>query len=128
MSRGWLVLVALLIGATVVAAEKILFTLLTGRPLSLTSDVALVNALFAAIPFLVLAVSRRTGRLPWLVGVAVTAALWGWVLYEGVSYQWNPDGTGANIGLGLIMLASPLFITAIVLTVDALKRRRSARA
>ena len=127
MSRWYLLVAALLIGIGVVAVQGILFSLLTGRPLTYSSDVEPVQATIAAIPYLALAIAgARRGR-PWLVGLSLTLILWGSLLYDGVSAQWYPDGSGANIGLGLIMLASPLFITPIVLGVHAAQRRALAR-
>ena len=128
MARAWLMVIALSIGVGVVAAENILFTSLTGRPLVFASDVEPVTAVLVAIPYLGLALARARRLLPWIVGLALTLALWGYALYSGVSYQWNPDGSGANIGLGLMMLASPFIISPIVLGVHALQRRGSARS
>ena len=128
MSRRWLLLVALLIGVVVVAADDFLFSVLTGRPLSFASDVEPVNALVVAIPYLVLALAGARRVPPWAVGLALTLSLWGYGLYDGVSYQWHPDGSGADIGLGLIMLASPVFITAAVLAVHFVQRRGFAPA
>jgi hypothetical protein len=63
-------------------------------------------------------------KLPWLIALALTLALWGNLLFEGVSYQRHPDGSGANIGIGLIMMASPIAIAAIGLAVHALQQWR----
>src|SRR3954470_20444218 len=127
MSRSWLLAAALAIGVFVVAADAILFSALTGRPLSFASDVEPVNAIIVAIPYLALALSGARRALPWLVGLALTLSLWGYYLYEGVSYQWHPDGSGTDIGLGLIMLASPLFISAVVLAIHVVQRRAPDR-
>lgn len=128
MNRLWLVLAALGIGAAVVAAEDLLFSLLTGRPLSFAADVQPVSALFVALPFLVLAITGARTRLPWLVGLALTLGLWGYFLNAGVSYQWHPDGSGVNIGLAFIMLASPLVFTPILLAVHMLQARQARRS
>lgn len=128
MARVWLVIIALSIGVGVVAAKAALFTSLTGRPLVFSWDVAPVNALLVAIPYLGLALAGATRLLPWLIGLALTLSLWGYSLYSGVRYQWNPDGSGANIGLGLMMMVSPFIILPIVLGVDAVQRRASARS
>jgi hypothetical protein len=110
-----------------VAGQGILFSLLTGRPLAYSSDVEPVQAIIAAIPYLALAIAGAGRMRPWLVGLSLTLFLWGFLLYDGVSAQWHPDGSGANIGLGLIMLASPFFITPIVLGVHAAQQRALAR-
>jgi hypothetical protein len=118
-------LLALVIGVLVVAVNALLFTLLTGRPLVYANDVEPYQVTIVAIPFLVLALIGVGDRRPWQVGLALTLALWGFILLDGVRYQWNPDGSGANIGLGLIMMISPLFITAISVATH-LHRRRAA--
>ena len=112
-----------------IAAESGLFSLLTGRPLNLAEEwgVFLVQMLIVAAPFGLLAILGIASRLPWLVGLALTISLWGYVLFEGVSYQWHPDGSGANIGLGLFMLVSPVFIAGICLGAHAWLRRRDHR-
>jgi hypothetical protein len=73
---------------------------------------------------------RRCGdwhaeKAPWVVRLAFTVLLWGYYLYSGVSYQWHPSGTGANIGLGLMMLISPIFITAACDSVYLGQRRKT---
>lgn len=128
MNRWSLLLAALLIGVGVVAADNLLFSLLTGRPVHFAGDVEPANAVTVAFPYLILALVGGRRLLPWAVGLAFTLGLWGYLLYDGVSYQWHPDGSGANIGLGLIMMASPIFITPLVLAVHAWQRREVARA
>lgn len=112
-SRWWLAIAAVAIGVAIVATQSLAFSFLTGRPMAFAGDVEPVQVTLVAFPFLILALLGARRWLPWLVGLVITVALWGWVLFEGVRYQWNPDGSGANIGLGLIMLASPLVITAL---------------
>ena len=116
-------LLAVAIGVAVVAICDGLFTLLTGRPITFESDVAPFQVGIVAAPFLVLAILGVRQRRPWLVGLALTFSLWGYYLFEGVRYQWSPDGSGANIGLGLIMLASPLVITPICVEIYRRQRR-----
>ena len=111
ISGWWLFLAAVIIGVLVVGGTNLVFSLLTGRPFSFASDVDLM--VLVAFPFLILALLGARQWLPWVVGLVPTVALWGWYLYAGVSYQRNSDGSGANIGLGLILLASPLVISAI---------------
>lgn len=112
----------MLIGVGIVGLEALLFSLLSGRPMTFASDVEPVNAFIVAFPFLILAAIRNSDLLPWLTGLALQLALWGYALHNGVSYQRKPDGTGANIGLGLIMIASPIFITLACLAAAAVQR------
>jgi hypothetical protein len=127
MSRWWLILGAVIIGISVVAVDELAFTALTGRPLTFASDVEPVAATIAAIPYLILASMGARRALPWIVGLTLTLSLWGYKLYSGVSYQWNPDGTGANIGLGILMLFSPIFISPVVVAVHLAQRRAPKR-
>jgi hypothetical protein len=115
---------ALAIGPVVAGGNAIAFSLLTDRPMSQEGGPIIFESALVSIPFIAIALTGTLRKAPWLVGLALTLALWGYILYEGVTYQWYPDGTGANIGLGLILLASPVFITAICLGVYWLQRRR----
>lgn len=105
------------------------FSLLTGSPLDLADEWAgfLFQMLIAAAPFAFLALAGIGDRLPWLVGLGLTLALWGYALFDDVSHQWHPDGSGANIGLGLVMLASPLFIAGACFGACAWQLRRGRR-
>jgi len=118
--------IALLLGIAVAAGTAIAFQLLTGRAIDLGSEAGPLasQALLAAAPFAALALAGARRPLPWLSALAPTLLLWGWFLAAGLSYQWHPDGTGANIGLGLIMLASPLPIGAVGLAVHFRQKRR----
>jgi len=116
-------LLAPALGGGVVVGHWLAFSLLTGRPFDPDDKlVFLWHMLSVAAPFALLAL-MDVGRWPWLTALALTLAFWGYTLWEGVSYQWNSDGSGANIGLGLIMLVSPLFIAGASLGVFALQER-----
>jgi hypothetical protein len=117
---------ALAIGPLVAGGEAIAFSLLTGRSMSEEWGVIAFQSLLVSFPFIAVALTGTIKKAPWLVGLALTLSLWGYGLYRGVSYQWHPDGSGADIGLGLIMLASPLPITAICLGIYWLQRRTSS--
>ena len=114
---------ALAIGPLVAGGTAIAFSLLTGRSLNHEWGNIAVQAALVSVPFIAVALTGTLRKAPWLVGLALTVILWGYYLYEGVSYQWRPDGTGADIGLGFMMLASPVVITAICLGVHWLQRR-----
>jgi len=118
--------IALLLGVAVAAGTAVVFQLLTGRATGLGSEAGplTAQALLAAAPFAALALAGARRPLPWLSALALTLLLWGWFLAAGISYQWHPDGSGANIGLGLVMLASPLPIGAVGLAVHFRQKRR----
>ena len=116
---------AVLIGPAIVGGDALAFSALTGRPLSLSAEsgVLLFQVLLVAAPFLILSLAGTRDRLPWLTALVLTLALWGYSLFDGVRYQWSGDASGANIGLGLVMLVSPLFIAGAALAVHAWRRR-----
>ena len=116
---------ALAIGPLVAGGTAVAFSLLTGRSLSHEWGNIALQALVVSVPFIAVALTGTLRKLPWLVGLALTVTLWGYSLYTGVNYQWHPDGTGADIGLGFMMLASPVVITAICLGVHWLQRRNA---
>jgi hypothetical protein len=109
----------------VVAGEALGFSALTGRPLDLAAErgVLLFQVAIVAAPFLLLALAGTRDKLPWLVAFALTLALWGYLLFDGVRYHWSGDTSGANIGLGLILLVSPLVIAGAAMAAYAWRRR-----
>jgi len=120
---------AIAISVLIVGGAVLAFSLLTGRQLDLEeeSGVLLFQVLLVAAPFLLLALAGVRRRAPWLTGLALTLAFWSYYVFEGVSYQRHPDGSGANIGLGLLMMASPVFITAAIVAVHVWHRSRGRR-
>lgn len=59
-----------------------------------------------AVPFAALVVTRTRDWLAWALAVLLTAAVWGWHLHD------LSQNTGANIGLGIIMmLVAPVVIS-----------------
>jgi len=72
---------------------------------------AAVQLGLVSVPFLLLAFLHVASRTPWLVGMALTFGLWGYFAYDVLAHR--HEGRGVNIGLSLIMLASPLLISAI---------------
>lgn len=69
-------------------------------------DVALMQFAIAAFPYGVLIATQASWRA-WAGAACITALAWGFFTYE-VARPY--EGGGANIGLGLLMLASPAFV------------------
>ncbi len=115
--RPILFALALSIGLVTVVAVHGFFWLATGKTLNLADEWGnfLAHILIAAAPFGLLALAGIRNRAAWLVGLALTAAFWGYYLFVGIRYQLSGDRSGANIGLGLVMLLSPLIISAACL-------------
>lgn len=77
----------------------------------------LFQVLLIAAPFGLLSISGIKSKVPWLVGVALTVAFWGYYLFTGVRYQLSGDRSGVDFGLAFAMLLSPLIIFAICFAV-----------
>jgi hypothetical protein len=114
------------IGILVTAGERFIFAAALERPVDLSEpDVLVMNTLLAAIPFLLLAKRFSTRALPWLLAIAVTGWLHWWYLSMGIEYQRDPDASGVPILEALIMLISPLPISALALITDNIMRRQA---
>lgn len=92
-----------------------------------------INASWAAAPFAALAwvaSACRWGARRWRrasrVGLVVTALFWLWVAIEGVLAQTVRSGGGADIGLGVVMLALPALVLALMLVVGVASRDRAS--
>lgn len=116
---------ALAIGVLTVVLVNGAIYLLTDISLNLAEEwfTFLIQIAIVSAPFVLLAGLGIRNKLPWIVGLLLTFAFWGYYLFEGVSYRWYPDGSGADIGLGLIMLFSPIPIAALCLATWVLQRR-----
>ena len=114
---------ALAIGPIVAGGSAIAVSLLTGRSLG---GLIVWQSILVSLPFIAIALTGTLRKTPWLVGLALTLALWGYILCEVVSHIWYPDGSGADIfGLALIELTSTLLITVICLGVYWLQRHQT---
>lgn len=81
-----------------------------------------IRTVLAALPFAILALSARnrlraggtTAEAEVLGSAALVTAgfllLWGWYLVE----AWRPARGGANIGMGLIMIFSPVLLAMLI--------------
>lgn len=118
---------ALAIGLCVVVVTTGGHALITGKSLDLDEEwgVLLFQALLAGAPFGLLAISGIRNRAPWLVGIAMTVAFWGYYFFDGVRYQLSGDSSGANIGLGILMMVSPIIITGACFVTSLLQHPRS---
>jgi hypothetical protein len=115
LKRIMLLLFALFLGATIIVVFSLIHGLITGDSLSPSGGIVslTIKTIVVAFPLLILAMIGITAKTPWLTGIALIVAAWGFVLYETVERPSN----GANIGLGLLLVASPFVITIICLIV-----------
>lgn len=107
---------ALVIGTAVVATCNTVWAIAEGLPITtLWDENSLVQVLIASLPYIVLATLGITARRPWIAALCLTAAFWGYYLWDIT----NNEETGANIGLGILMLFSPIPITGASLVILA---------
>lgn len=108
-------LFAIGIGPSLIAAVIAILSWQAGAipDLSEEESILAVNAAIISFPFVVIALLGTTQKAPWLVGLALTLALWGYALYDVLVGPFE----GANIGLGLLVVSSPIIITMVCLVV-----------
>lgn len=87
-------------------------------------DVAILHVIFTSLPLFVLALKGSRSGVLWGVAVALAVLFWTYFVYQ----IWRDSLTGfeggANIGLGLIMMVSPV-VSLVVLAVVAAAIRRT---
>ncbi|WP_315762330.1 hypothetical protein [Sphingomonas sp. Y38-1Y] len=111
---------ALAIGLAVVAICNTVAAMATGMPLTTGwGDQSVIQIILAGLPYLVLAAVGIRARRAWITALALTAAFWGFYLWD-LTVTDAPD---ANIGLGIMMMASPVAIIAGALLASAAGRR-----
>ena len=110
----------------IVVANAVVFSIVTGNALNLQEEwgVLLWQVLIVAAPFGLMALFGIRDRSAWLLGIILTALPWGYYLYDGIRYQLSNDTSGANIGLGLILMVSPIFISIACFALAAWQRER----
>ena len=119
--RMVLLLLALFLGATIIVVFSLIHGLITGDSLSPSGGIVslAIQLVVVAFPLLILAIIGITAKAPWLTGIALIVATWGFFLYETVVRPSN----GANFGLGMLLIASPFVITIICLIVARASER-----
>ena len=117
VTRLRLLLLALVIGIAIIAAEGVLYSAITQRTWNLFRDLDPWRVGIVATPYVVLALLRVRRLLPWAVALVLTLSLWGYWLYSTVSFSLHPDGSGVDMGGALLLLASPLVISAVAVAI-----------
>jgi len=102
-------ILSLAIGLLVVASCNTVRATATGAPIAtMWGENSAIQVVLAGLPYFVLAVCGIAARRAWIVALIVTAAFWGYYLWDIIHYA----GVGANIGIGILMMASPAAVTA----------------
>ena len=127
-SRLPLFLLAVAIGILTTAADVGTSSIVTGRHLDAGGTYAsyLMQVAMIAAPFFLLALLNVRARGPWLLAFALTVSIWGYALYDGLRFQSSGGRPGANIGLGLVLFASPILISLVCLVTGLRGRRPSS--
>ena len=126
-----LLLIALGLAGAFVLVGNLAADLVVGRrPLQRGSlgfidemDVAVMHVILTGLPFFTLAVLAETRRRAWNIAVLCLGFLWAFVIAQVWWDSLNNFAEGANIGLGLLMLAVPI-ILSVVLAVVSMRSRR----
>ncbi|ASR51419.1 hypothetical protein B5J99_08035 [Blastomonas fulva] len=74
-----------------------------------------------ALPFIAISILPNAGRAAWLIAGVLTAIVWS---LPSLDQLVRKGEGGANIGLGIFMLISPLLILGGALAARAAARRR----
>lgn len=124
--RFMLLVAGLAIGIVTLVTFMIIHSFFTGVDFQVEDGLSFlaIQAGWISFPFLILAVLGINRKLPWITGVTLTIALWGYSLFDAIS-TWDTD-RGANIGLGLILLLSPGIITVVSLVVAFQAEKRAS--
>ncbi len=116
---------ALIIGVTVVAVSNIASAVVRDFPLTtLWDDASISQIAIASAAFMLLALLGISAPRPWIVALFITVGLWAFYVY-GITRPY--EGGGANIGLGILMMFSPLpiAVTSLLSLVISAYRRKA---
>lgn len=104
--------------AAVTVGGSVVLSIQAGSHIDLTDEwgVLLFQIVMVAVPFVALTLAQVRSRWAWVTGVVVTLLFWS--AYLGSAYL--SHGGGVNIGMGLLMLASPLIVAAAAFGASAM--------
>ena len=77
-------------------------------------DVAILELVFMGLPYFTLAACAERRPIMWAIAVAFTLLLSGFDTWQVWRDSLTGFADGANIGLGIIMTAAPLVVSAIL--------------
>lgn len=116
------VVAALGIGFVVIAVCNTVWAVVQNFPiLKLWGDDSLWQILLISLPFLALAAGGVVARLPWIAGLCLTAVFWGFWLFQ-ITRPY--EGGGADIGVALLMMFSPVPILAVCVIAARISAKR----
>lgn len=114
-------ILSLAIGLVVVGLCNTVWAAVTGAPIAtMWRENSAIQIALAGLPYFVLAVCGINAQRAWVAALSVTAAFWGYYLWDIIHYT----GVGANIGIGILMMVSPVAVTASGLLAWSIGRNR----
>ena len=122
-------LLALAIGIATVFGAWLGIKIPFGDPLAKSGEDwlgLLMETLVVALPFLALALLGERSRGLWGSGLAVTFLLWGYFVYEAISYRLEGSSVLAHMGFDIVLFFYP-FLLAPILAGASLTRKYLAR-
>jgi hypothetical protein len=121
-------LTSIVISVAVVFTSSAVYSALLDRDLDLSNEAGplVFQVVIVFIPFLVLTCMRVIRVAPWLFCMILTVFFWAIYIHSGIRSQ--REGAGVNIGIALLMLGSPLLITAMTLVFNRIVRRKPANS
>ena len=107
--------------AAITVGGSVVLSVQAGSRIVLAEEwgVLLFQIAWVAAPFAALALVQIKAKRAWIAGVVVTLMFWSAFL---ASAHLSHEG-GANIGMGLLMLISPLFVASAAVGAYALRRK-----
>jgi ABC-type amino acid transport system permease subunit len=70
-----------------------------------------LHVAWVSLPFVVLVIGRIREWVTWIVGIVLTIILYSFALVDAILRSGKHEG--ANIGLGLLIIISPILISAV---------------
>jgi hypothetical protein len=109
-------------GPAIIGLTHVVVSLLGGRPLDIADEFLFLifQVLWTSLPFLAIMLTNPTSLRPWVFAIGSTAALYAYAVVD--AYVRREEGSGANIGLGLLMFIWPPIAT--IVSILLAKRRR----
>lgn len=122
-------IILLIASIAIVWGGDLVFSLIFERPFYFAEEMSprLMRTVIAYLPFgffgifagekLISNQRYKSVKTAYVVGIALAALMWGYAFYDSYDYIANSRTGGANIGLGMVIMASPMFLTGIMFVV-----------
>lgn len=122
-------IILLIASIAMVWGGDLAFSLMFERPFNFAAEMSprLMRTVIAYLPFGFFGIFAaekissneryKSVKVAYIVGIALAALMWGYAFYDGYDYIANNRTGGANIGLGMVIMASPMFFTGIMFVV-----------